>query len=141
MIEQLHLNLQKFVARQLFVKIAVRLLSVGKVGKFPYGFVHGVTINLAVSVSERIWYTQDGPESVCIHRHFCWCSAGVSSDPVGDGLDVAAIFSAAQTWRGKECGVRMRSRIDRRRANSVPLAVLPLRNYLFDLRRRGSFSC
>jgi hypothetical protein len=54
MIEELHQNLQTFVARQFFVKIAVRLLSLGEIAKFPYGFVHAVTINLAVSVSERI---------------------------------------------------------------------------------------
>jgi len=44
MIEELHQNLQTFVARQFFVKIAVRLLSLGEITKFPYGFVHGVTI-------------------------------------------------------------------------------------------------
>jgi hypothetical protein len=41
MIEELHQNLQTFVARQFFVKIAVRLLSLGEIAKFPYGFVHG----------------------------------------------------------------------------------------------------
>jgi len=41
MIEQLHQNLQTFVARQFFVKIVVRLLSRGEITKFPYGFVHG----------------------------------------------------------------------------------------------------
>jgi hypothetical protein len=44
MIEQLHQSLQTFVARQFFLKIAVRVLSLGEIAKFPYGFVRVVTI-------------------------------------------------------------------------------------------------
>jgi len=55
-------------------------------------------------------------------------------------MDVAAIFPTAKAWPGQDFHLRMRRRIDRRRANSVPRAVLSLRDNLFDLRRRGRVS-
>ena len=48
MIEELHQNLQTFVAGQFFVKIAVRFLSLRKAAKFSRCFLHAVTISLAV---------------------------------------------------------------------------------------------
>jgi len=54
MIEELHQNLQTFVAGEFFVEIAVRLLSLRKAGKLSRCFLHAVTISLAVTTSERI---------------------------------------------------------------------------------------
>ena len=54
MIEELHQDLQTFVAGQFFVKIAVRFLSLRKAAKFSRCFLHAVTISLAVTTSERI---------------------------------------------------------------------------------------
>ena len=56
MIEELHQDLQTFVAGQFFVKIAVRFLSLRKAAKFSRCFLHIVTISLAVTTSERIWW-------------------------------------------------------------------------------------
>lgn len=54
MIEEIHQNLQTFVAGEFFVKIAVRFLSLRKAVKFSRCFLHSVTISLAVATSERI---------------------------------------------------------------------------------------
>jgi len=54
MIEELHQNLQSFVAGQFFVKIAVCFLSLRKTAKFSRCFLHAGTISLAVMTSERI---------------------------------------------------------------------------------------
>jgi hypothetical protein len=54
MIEELHQNLQTFVAGPFFVKIAVRFVSLGKAAKFSPRFLHAATISLAVTTSGRI---------------------------------------------------------------------------------------
>jgi hypothetical protein len=54
MIEELHQNLQTFVASQSFVKIAIRFLSLREAAEFSRCFLHAVTIGLAVTGSERI---------------------------------------------------------------------------------------
>ncbi len=54
MIEELHQDLQTFVAGQFFVKIALPFLSLRKAAKFSRCFLHAVTIRLAVSASERV---------------------------------------------------------------------------------------
>jgi hypothetical protein len=54
MIEELHRNLQTFVAGQFFVEIAVPFLSLRKAAKFSRCFLQAVTISLAVTTSERI---------------------------------------------------------------------------------------
>jgi hypothetical protein len=40
MIEEIHQNLQTFVAAQFSVKIAIGFFSLGEAVKFPYRFVH-----------------------------------------------------------------------------------------------------
>ncbi len=54
MIEELHQDLQTFIAGQFFVKIALPFLSLRKAAKFSRCFLHAVTIRLAVSASERV---------------------------------------------------------------------------------------
>jgi len=54
MIEELHQNLQTFVASQMLVKIAIRFLSFREATKFSRCFLHVVTIILAVISAERI---------------------------------------------------------------------------------------
>jgi hypothetical protein len=54
MIEELHQNLQTFVARQFFVKIAIRFLRIRKATEFSHCFLHAMTISLALTASERI---------------------------------------------------------------------------------------
>jgi hypothetical protein len=54
MIEELHQNLQTFVAAQFFVKIAIRFLSLREIAEFSRCFLHALTITLAVTTSERI---------------------------------------------------------------------------------------
>jgi hypothetical protein len=54
MIEELHQNLQTFVASQFFVKIAIGFLSLREAAKFSRCFLHALTITFAVTASERI---------------------------------------------------------------------------------------
>jgi hypothetical protein len=54
MIEELYQNLQTLVARQFFVKIAVRFLSLSETAKFLYPLFHDLSIDLARKHSERI---------------------------------------------------------------------------------------
>jgi hypothetical protein len=53
MIEELHQNLQTFVAGQFFVKIAVRFVSLGEAAKSLCLLFHHSTINLVVADSEQ----------------------------------------------------------------------------------------
>jgi len=54
MIEELHQNLQTFVASQILVKIAIRFVGFREATKFSRCFLHVVTVSLAVPSSERI---------------------------------------------------------------------------------------
>jgi hypothetical protein len=40
MVQQFNQNLQTFIARQRFVKLAVSFFGLGEAAKFPYGFIH-----------------------------------------------------------------------------------------------------
>ncbi len=86
-------------------------------------------------------YISEGDsESVPVHRHFRGRGAGISVAAARAGVAVAKIFSAAQAGRAEKCDLRMWRRIRRRSPNSVPVAVLSLRDHLFDLRRGSDFS-
>jgi hypothetical protein len=54
MIEELHQNLQAFVASQFFVEITVRSLGLGEAAKSLCPFFHDLSIDLAGRYSERI---------------------------------------------------------------------------------------
>jgi hypothetical protein len=54
MIEEIHQNLQTFVARQLFVKLPIGPFSLGETAKSFCRLFHDENINLAASLSERI---------------------------------------------------------------------------------------
>jgi hypothetical protein len=54
MVKELHQNPQTLVAGELFVKIAIRLFSVGETTKFLCRFFHNQNIDLAALLSERI---------------------------------------------------------------------------------------
>ena len=86
MIEELHQDLQMFVAGQFFVKIALPFLSLRKAAKF-----------LAVSALPSEFDCRlDEPASVFFHHHFHWRSVGVSAGSIGVSLAVAAIFPTAK---------------------------------------------
>jgi hypothetical protein len=50
----IHQNLQTFVVRQLFVKLAIGFSSLGEASKFLGPFCHRPSIDLEMGYSERI---------------------------------------------------------------------------------------
>src|SRR5207249_11641107 len=75
----------------------------------------------------------DESESLSIHRAFHWRGADLSTDPARASVSVASVFAAAETGCGKKRDLRVRGRVDWRCANSIPIAVLSLRDHFSDL--------
>src|SRR5260370_23826993 len=79
-------------------------------------------------------------KSVLVHRDFRGSGVGFSVTAARTGVVMAEILSTAKTGCRKKCDLRMRGRIDRRGADSIPVAVLSLRDHFSDFRRGGDLS-